>query len=156
MNLRDRILRLWEDGAKSGEIADELGITRNRVMGIVHRSQKKGDAHVRAPLKKKKPKKQIKDLPTRAIVTFFQESEKCVDKSAYVEIIPIEELAPRDERFDGPKTLLELGKYDCRWMLDEETYCGNETSHGHSWCPTHKGLVFSGANNDSDKPTDAS
>lgn len=33
----DTLLRLWEDGRTSGQIAQRMGITRNQVMGKAHR-----------------------------------------------------------------------------------------------------------------------
>jgi hypothetical protein len=151
MNVNQQILLMWEQGATSGQIAAHFGLTRSTIMGRVQRAQNKGDAHVRAPLKKKRSKNKLK-----VNVKPIQGIKIIQDKTDYKEIVTLEEFAQRENRSDGPKTLLELGKYDCRWMIDEKTYCGNETTYGHSWCPQHKGLVFSASNNDADKPTNAS
>ena len=50
MKYRNEIIGLWSLGIKSGTIASLLGITRNAVIGKVHRLRAQGvDMAVRSP-----------------------------------------------------------------------------------------------------------
>jgi hypothetical protein len=64
--------------------------------------------------------------------------------TALVEIKPEPELD--FTHTDGPVprnlTLMEVGPYECRFIPDENLYCGHPVEEGKQYCPYHCGVVY--------------
>ena len=143
--IRKRVLALWEEGATSNEIAAHLNLTRNQVMGLVHRAQRMGLAK-RRPARTKKAKITPVAVPkpvavpsprkkvTLAVVSIQREPE-----------MPKKPASPPPPQLPlyQPKTISQLGPFDCRWIRPDKKYCGHPAKSARTpWCEEHYGMVY--------------
>jgi len=119
-----KIIDLWQAGLSSGDISNQLSITRNSVMGFVARQRANG-----VPLRearwggnnvaKKAPKK----------IMSFMERQLPASKRTNLEIH-------------------ELTNKSCRFIVTGEgkpvRYCGDPISQ-HSYCATHLSICYTPA-----------
>lgn len=130
----EKVLELWDKKYTSTEISIEIGITRNAVMGIIHRHGKRKTALKKVSLKgivRKKPK-----APRQKVE---QPKTKLTIPQKYV---PISEPFPEKTfvKTKGKK-LLDLGPFDCRWVWDDGSFCAKPTMMC-SYCTEHKAIVY--------------
>jgi GcrA cell cycle regulator len=121
--------QLWADGRSCSQIANEIGgITRNAVIGKVHRMGLAGRITVKARANKDRSLTQRLKRPYRTRV------EKMKIQRATVFVAPIAPPAPPD--FLGIE-LLDLNPFHCRFPSAEApfTFCGQPRMAGQSYCP---------------------
>ena len=118
---------LWNAGASVTKIAQQLGVTRNAVLGkrlrlgLPKRSRSSIDAkRARAALRQKGPG--IVEQPCQFLSAMQTETV--------------------DLQFGKPIGLTELTERSCRWPLGEPGsvdfgYCGRRTLRSRSFCPAH-------------------
>ncbi len=157
------ILDLWVAGESSGQISAKLGLTRNAVMGVVHRAGKRLKAEtgenpyarpdhsrstkngLRHPISRApKPKKIAKPPQVKRVIDFA--------KVTPGDLLP--PLVKLDERLwislpnTTPKDLLSLSGCECRWPLSTGVenvgdsgssllFCAAKQADDSSYCPTH-------------------
>ena len=134
--VKDKIFELWQQGVSGGEIAAIVGVTRNSVMGFIHRMREKGHA-MRSERKLKVKVKEIKQpKPIK---------EKRVNK---VEDDPIIEKEPEVafSLYEGPVDLEGLKYYSCRFIVEDGNhlttkYC-NKRMHKQSYCKEHYDICY--------------
>lgn len=142
----DLLSRLWLEGRSASQIATELGqgVTRNAVIGKVHRLGLSGRAKIAAP----------------AVVTPERARPKAVQKPQQeraalpIALAPV--VAPpapvaQDSKdvvipFSDRVTIMELRETMCRWPLgdpasSEFRYCGCRTAVG-PYCKEHARMAF--------------
>lgn len=160
--MRALILDLWVAGESSGQISAKVGVTRNAVMGVVHRAGKRLEAEtglnpyrrpdhslntrnglrhpggvVRAP----KPERRLKlatDKPPQI--------KRVID---FAKITPGDQLPPLvklDARLwsplpgTEPRRLVALLPQQCRWpviVVESDLFCAAPTDDC-SYCSTHR------------------
>jgi hypothetical protein len=142
---KTRIIAMWRNGNTSGEIARELHITRSQVMGTINRAQKLGLVERRALSPSEKPKQETKPirLPKTKPVTPLKVIEMPKEPPPEdVKPLFVPEPIPPAKTKDT-KTILQLGLYDCRYILDDGKYCGLRANNAQSpWCEEHRKLVY--------------
>jgi len=127
--------KLWQDGLSASQIAKQLGgVTRNAVIGKVHRLGLTGRA---APSK-----------PQRSVFKAPRPARPIAQPSAPRRIAepvarPAEGFAARyvDET-PGTATILTLGAHMCKWpigdpSLDGFTFCGRRSEERGPYCHEH-------------------
>jgi len=128
-----RMKNLWEQGWSASEIAAELGgVTRNGIIGKVHRLGVKRNEHTPPA---RKPKAAPSPSPRAPRV-----AEPRPDLG--VEIDAVCDTKPDTSPFACSIAELEPGM--CRFVLGAVTnaeYCGAPTARG-SWCPAHYRRVY--------------
>jgi hypothetical protein len=143
------IVEMWEKGMSSTEIADLLRITRNSVMGIVFRLQKKGlIMRVDNPAKKKGYLSKPQKNPRPPAPPRLPPKPKVDDPTAQKRQEEAEKLREFFQRRDADRgvTIFDL-KYDsCRFiagevMADKTIYCGKPVSRRH-YCAEHAALCY--------------
>ena len=149
--------KLWLDGRSASQIAAELGlgVTRNAVIGKVHRLGLAGRPKATAPVVS--PPNRVKAKPTLRIreeempeVAGLEpaESEAQVHQTEVrtPAPVPLHEtvVAPFSERV----TIMDLRESSCRWPMGDPTniefrFCGARTSGGSGpYCASHSRLAF--------------
>jgi len=123
------VKRLWGLGYTASQVAAQLDIkvTRNAVIGLVHRNRW---AHgvmtmIKHKPRKPHPRKHVKRPVPRAI-----------------------ELPPRKKVPAGGLTIFDLLDHHCRWPAGEKPpfrYCGREAITGSSYCTAHHRQAHSNA-----------
>lgn len=134
----------WAANAKMTVIADELGLTKNQVAGIVHRLGLHRRPGVRLAKKAQReaarawPEARVAPVPVAAVPT----------------PVPVE-TAPPDahDESEPPRNVFVLPAKGCRFIeapdflarLDrgENIYCGAPVvGPEHAWCHTHRSRVY--------------
>ena len=144
----ERLKKLWADGLSASQIAGELGgITRNAVIGKVHRLGLSGRA--KAP-SSSMPRQRKPRAPSmfRAPRPMMRGNTALAHMPAYdyepdSEPEPIENIIPIGQRC----TLLELDQEKCHWPIGDPGqpdffFCGGKTTTGTPYCGYHGRVAY--------------
>lgn len=141
--------KLWSDGLSASQIAAELGgITRNAVIGKVHRLGLSGRAKSTStgaarPRKARTPSMlRIGRVAIRGNTALAHAYEI---EEAEPEMM--ENIIPIGQR----RTLLELNEQTCRWPIGDPSagdffFCGGNTVTGLPYCAFHSRVAYQPAN----------
>ena len=121
----EQLKELWSEGLSASQIANKMGgVTRNAVIGKVHRLGLAGRATPAAP----KPKV-VKAPPTEP-----------VNRGSS---LSLESLYLGDDR----PTVSTIGSNQCKWPIGDPAaedfhFCGQPTASGKPYCAYHSQLAF--------------
>jgi GcrA cell cycle regulator len=132
----EQLKQLWGEGLSASQIASRMGgVTRNAVIGKVHRLGLAGRATPAAP--KPKVLSHEVELPVRAAS------------------FGLDRLYPGLDR----PTVSSISGQQCKWPIGDPTaedfhFCGQSTSTGKPYCAYHSQLAFqpSGVKRDARRP----
>jgi GcrA cell cycle regulator len=138
----DTLKKLWLDGLSASQIAKQLGgVTRNAVIGKVHRLGLSGRAAPSQParpvLRTQRPQRPVATqapvAPRRAVET-------------RTEVAPPTPVAITYPEEPGSATVLTLGSHMCKWPIgdpstDGFTFCGKRISEG-TYCVEHARVAY--------------
>jgi GcrA cell cycle regulator len=136
------LTKLWADGLSASQIAAELGgITRNAVIGKVHRLGLSGRAKSPSSTSPR-PRK----ARTSGMMRVSRPSMRGNTALAYdydIEPEPEQIEIPAEQR----KTLLELTEKTCRWPVgdpgsQEFYFCGGEAVNEAPYCSFHSRVAY--------------
>ena len=142
--------RLWAEGHSASQIAKQLGgVTRNAVIGKVHRLGLSGRATPSRPVKRPprlaRPKPRLMPdgsvtMPTPA-VTAPVEQAKPVERTTMIAPLPPLKLAD-----GGAATILTLRDSMCKWPIGDPAdpkfaFCGRKSDCG-PYCSEHAKVAF--------------
>ncbi len=156
--------KMWAEGLTTGEIGKRLGVSKNSIVGKVHRLGLSGRP---SPIKKKEDK----PANTTPVKTSEEKkpSEKTVSASApkaetpKTENIKAEpekkvftapkteeklEIRPQSTKQPGSKTMLvDLDNHTCRWPLGDPKdenfhFCGKKIHIGQTYCEEHANIAY--------------
>jgi GcrA cell cycle regulator len=130
----DQLRRFVEAGFSCGQIAGEIGLTRNAVIGKIHRL---------GLWRRLDPALRAKTRPRRAPGFSQRRTLQVVFAAAAASA------AAADEAIESAKrcSLLELAAGKCRWPISDPgandfCFCGNEAVGGLSYCVGHARLAY--------------
>jgi hypothetical protein len=136
--LKAEIVALWNKGYSALKVAVQLNLSRNAVIGIVHRMKAKGyEVRSEKPSVVAKAKKtRVRARVQKQIQTQKQQITLYKPKAAEKHAAPI---APVQTSTDGRwVSLAETGDHTCRYTQDGKLFC-NAT--GFPWCEKHRAIV---------------
>lgn len=161
---------MWKQGLTTAEIGKKLGVSKNSIVGKVHRlglsgrpspiKKKDGDeghaADNKPTLKDKAPRVE-KESPKAASEPAVKEEPKPAKPSASAEKNPEKKESRKEEtkecfRSDLEKSakavsLMELDNHTCRWPLgdpkdDNFHFCGKKVKIGQTYCEEHSAVAY--------------
>ena len=149
--------KLWAEGHSASQIAKKLGsVTRNAVIGKVHRLGLSGRATPSRPVKRPprlaRPKpQQVATAPRSAAAPLPSRTQLAVELREPVEY----EAGPVVPAYIEPKrlpngdmvTVLTVKDSMCKWPIGDPAdaafgFCGRASCHGSPYCADHAQVAF--------------
>ncbi|MGK2740853.1 GcrA family cell cycle regulator [Tepidicaulis sp. LMO-SS28] len=144
----DLLKKLWAEGLSASQIAKQLGgVTRNAVIGKVHRLGLSGRATSnRAPRSRPQTaapanlQARAEAAPAQAQAAAALPKEKPLSAPA-----PISRALP--EIVDGGATVLSLTEHTCKWPIGDPGesnfhFCGQRSAPNMPYCAEHARLAY--------------
>ncbi|OYX10611.1 MAG: GcrA cell cycle regulator [Rhizobiales bacterium 32-66-8] len=144
--------KLWSEGLSASQIAGELGgITRNAVIGKVHRLGLSGRAKTTAPAAR--PRKARPEVPasrptgsrpaTHGNTALAPVLEDLVEEAPAPMPAPAGNVVPMGQRC----TIMNLTEATCRWPIGEPGtdsfyFCGGRSVSGLPYCTHHARMAY--------------
>jgi GcrA cell cycle regulator len=135
----ETLKKLWLDGLSASQIAKQLGgVTRNAVIGKVHRLGLSGRAAPSHPsrttFKAPRPPRPISMPAPRPRALEPRAHHLPATREPYVEL-------------PGTATVLTLGAHMCKWPIgdpasDDFTFCGRRASDECPYCVDHARMAY--------------
>lgn len=142
--------KLWQDGLSASRIAAELGgVTRNAVIGKVHRLGLSGRAKPARP-SAPRPRRARPSLPPRPRPRMVGNTALKLEADVVARPRPVRMPAPVEELFIPPEqraNILSLTEHTCKWPIgdpsrDDFYFCGRHSSSGMPYCDHHARIAY--------------
>lgn len=149
----DTLKRLWTDGLSASQIAASLGyVTRNAVIGKIHRLGLSGRSRTGQPSIGGKPRKErpVPRRSTRPTVAAIGNGAMATAEPSYA-VMPRREPEPEastevmsiGQRVD----IMMLTEKTCRWPIGDPgmegfTFCGRKPCAGTPYCTSHARIAY--------------
>ncbi len=147
----EQLVSLWQSGLTTNEIAKELGMSKNSIVGKVHRLnlvarpspiKKKDD-------EKKEDKKNVKISEKKKLVDTLPEKKEQPKVQAEHSEPVLKVITPKTEQKDTEKCikLSELNNHTCRWPIGDPKdenfcFCGKKVRAGQTYCDEHSEIAY--------------
>ncbi|NJO53638.1 MAG: GcrA cell cycle regulator [Bacteroidales bacterium] len=148
----EQLKKLWAEGLSASQIAAELGgITRNAVIGKVHRLGLSGRAKTASAATPRSRKQRTPAAAPRqngfvrgnVVLAPRVAPEEAPEVESELATEPVENVVPIGQRC----SILELTEATCRWPLGEPgrsdfSYCGGRAISGLPYCAFHARIAY--------------
>ena len=135
----DQLKQMWKEGLTTNEIAKKLGVSKNSIVGKVHRLNLKARP---SPIKKKEDSDSAKVNTNKNDET--KTSAKPVKKIAVTPIVTTSEPVAKK---DSCLKLTERDNHSCSWPIgdprdDNFCFCGKSVRGGQTYCEEHSAIAY--------------
>lgn len=124
-----QVTTLWLEGHSASHIASVMGMSRNAIIGRIHRMGLNRE-RISHPSRPRALAGQPKPTKSRRVVPH---SDK--PKLRLIKVNPMPIATPPTT---GKKTLLQLNPNDCRYICDDDLFCAETKDAGSSYCAGHR------------------
>ena len=135
------LCRLWDKGLTANEIAKKLGVTKNAIVGKVHRLCLPARP---SPIKNKAEEQNEQQLVVKSevIEENIQTSEEIVEQETVENKVEETHKNPA-----GIMKLVDLDSHTCRWPIgdprdDDFGFCGKKVRSGQTYCDEHSAMAY--------------
>ena len=139
----EELKKLWSEGLSASQIAKQLGgVTRNAVIGKVHRLGLSGRATPSRPARR--PAKPSRPRTTTAIAEPVRAVRPAPSLPTAVPSAPVEPAVLPSGEF---ATVLTLKDSMCKWPIGDPAqasfrFCGRKTTASHAYCDAHANMAY--------------
>lgn len=135
----EELRKMWDRGMTTGQIAKALNVTKNSIIGKVHRLCLTARP---SPIKKSSTKTEKKPASAAKTAT---KSLKVTPEEVVVNTPTIEKAESCVEETNIP--LVKLDNHTCRWPLgdprdDDFCFCGKRIKTGQTYCEEHAAIAY--------------
>lgn len=147
----DVLKKLWMDGLSASQIALELGgVTRNAVIGKVHRLGLSGRGKTTSTASRSRPQR----APNASSRPRGQSGGTVGNAALKMSPDSAAEPAPRPQRFEElvipiseRANIMDLTEHTCRWPIGDPTenefhFCGRKSDEGVPYCGHHRRIAY--------------
>jgi GcrA cell cycle regulator len=154
----EKLKKLWADGLSASQIAAQLGgVSRNAVIGKVHRLSLPGRAKAGGSVATQRTKRatsapRAPNYATRAAVRSVTRSAGATALKQELSVEAVEELDTRPIEdvvvpISRRLVLTELTERTCKWPIGDPLqedfhFCGNDSGESGPYCRYHARLAF--------------
>lgn len=152
-DLNEAVKTLWLEGLTGKQISEKLNITRNAVLGKVHRMRESGDIGVReCDMRMRSIREETKRLEKLRIANLFDimredpyEKEESSPETHLKPIFTYEDIETEKPR--GKHIKFDQLRYDsCRFIVNDGPakdflFCG-KVKKGRSYCEEHEEICY--------------
>jgi len=137
----ETLKKLWLDGLSASQIAKQLGgVTRNAVIGKVHRLGLSGRA---TPSQPQRPTFKAPRAP-RPAISAAPAPRRAIEPAIHQAQQPLPALTAEEP---GTATVLTLGAHMCKWPIgdpstDGFTFCGRRSGGEGPYCNEHARIAY--------------
>ena len=144
----ETLKKLWQEGHSASQIAKQLGgVTRNAVIGKVHRLGLSGRAAPSQPTRPRyKPARASRPLVSPAERTASHTPVSRQTAPVLARSVPSQPVTPYVET-PGTATVLTLGARMCKWPIGDPasesfSFCGRRADAGTHYCIEHARVAY--------------
>lgn len=145
--------KLWVDGLSASQIAKQLGgVTRNAVIGKVHRLGLAGRAAPSRPIKRiprQRPVLVATPPVVEAVKVVAETKEAPVRPSIETRQAPVQHvhIEPKRNANGSLISVLELSQHMCKWPIGDPTdpdfgFCGAKSHGSWPYCQEHGAIAY--------------
>lgn len=132
----EQLRELWAQGLTANEIAKKLDVTKNAIVGKVHRLCLTARP---SPIKSKGAEPEIAEQTVIETPEVVAESVSVEAEQPKVE--------PKKETETGNVKLVNLDSHTCRWPIgdprdDDFCFCGKKVRSGQTYCDEHSMMAY--------------
>ena len=144
----EKLKTLWAEGHSASQIAKQLGgVTRNAVIGKVHRLGLSGRATPSRPVKRPPRLARPKPVQARKSAGSLTQTSEAESKSTYVEQLPSISLEPAVLENGKTANVLSIRDNMCKWPIGDPAdknfaFCGRACVDGGPYCAEHAKIAF--------------
>ena len=126
----DDLKKLWNEGVATSRIGEQLGFTKNAVIGKAFRLGLE---------RRQNSRKKTANSQSVSSVTMYRESSN----SSHSQITPKREVSRRREKFSFKKSIVGTGSFkSCQWPIGDPLeegfhYCGGQNIPTKPYCIEH-------------------
>lgn len=137
----EQLRQLWAQGLTANEIAKKLDVTKNAIVGKVHRLCLTARP---SPIKSKNPEQPVEN-PEQAVAIETECEGQTVKVAEEVDLTS--QAATKSEKEHTNIKLVNLDSHTCRWPIgdprdDDFCFCGKKVRSGQTYCDEHSMMAY--------------